>query len=357
MDTAASAPEARERYLTRAVEASIRIAVVAIFAVLCVQILSPFLIPLVWGVIIAVSLYPLQQWFEKRMKGKRGLAAAAVSVLMLLVILVPVFLLAGTLIAGLKDAAEAFRAGTVRIPLPPPGVESWPVIGTQVAAVWTLASTNLEAAAVEFAPALKASGMWLLALAGNVGLAVLLVFASVIIAGVFLAYAEQGSRAVHAFAARLAGDQGKAFVRTAELTVRSVARGILGVAFIQAALAGIGLLVAGIPAAGLWAFLCLLFSIVQIGSLPVLLPAVIYMWATAETLPAILFTVWSLFVTVSDNILKPILLGRGADAPMLVVLLGAIGGFIAYGVAGLFVGAVVLSLGFRLYQSWVGGTD
>jgi predicted PurR-regulated permease PerM len=357
MDTSSNASADRTGYLARAVESSIRIAVVAIFAVLCFQILSPFLIPIIWGVIIAVSLYPVQQWFEKRLKGKRGLAATAVSVLMLLVILIPVVLLAGTLITGLKDAADSFRSGEVHIPLPPPGVETWPVIGKQLAGIWTLASTNLEAAAVEFAPALKTAAMWLLAMAGNVGLAVLLVFASVIIAGVFLAYAESGSRAVQAFAARLAGDQGKAFVRTAELTVRSVARGILGVAFIQAALAGIGLLAAGIPAAGLWAFLCLLFSIVQIGSLPVLLPAVIYIWATAETLPAILFTGWSLFVTVSDNILKPILLGRGADAPMLVVLLGAIGGFIAYGVAGLFVGAVILSLGYKLYQSWVGGTD
>ena len=343
--------------LARAVEASIRIAVVAIFAVLCFQILSPFLLPIVWGVIIAVSIYPIQQWFERRLKGKRGLAATAVSVLMLLVILVPVFLLAGTLISGLKDAADAFREGNVHIPLPPPEVETWPLIGKQLAGVWTLASTNIEAAAVEFAPALKTAGMWLLSLAANVGVAVLMVFASVIIAGVLLAYADQGSRAVQALATRLAGDQGKAFVRTAELTVRSVARGILGVAFIQAALAGVGLLVAGIPAAGLWAFFCLMFSIIQIGSLPVLLPAVIYMFATAETFPAILFAVWSLFVTVSDNILKPILLGRGADAPMLVVLLGAIGGFIAYGVAGLFVGAVVLSLGYRLYLSWVGAAD
>jgi predicted PurR-regulated permease PerM len=184
-------------------------------------------------------------------------------------------------------------------------------------------------------------------------MAVLVFIISVIIAGVILAHADGGSRFASRLATRLAGERGVEMVRTAESTVRSVARGVLGVAFIQASLAGLGLLVAGIPGAGLWAFLCLLLTVMQIGPLPVLIPAAIYMFATADTFPAVVFTVWILIVGVSDNILRPLLLGRGVDTPMVVVLLGTIGGFITSGVVGLFVGAVVVTVGYRLFMQWV----
>jgi predicted PurR-regulated permease PerM len=151
----------------------------------------------------------------------------------------------------------------------------------------------------------------------------------------------------------LAGDRGEEYVKAAESTVRSVAVGILGIAFIQATLAGLGMLVAGIPGAGLWAFVCLILSITQIGGLPVLLPAAIYLFATGDTMPAVLFSIWAVVVGLSDNILKPLLLGRGTDAPMLVVLMGSIGGLIASGVVGLFVGAVILTLGYKLFLVWV----
>jgi predicted PurR-regulated permease PerM len=206
-------------------------------------------------------------------------------------------------------------------------------------------------------PAAVDVGKWLLSSAADMGGAILMFIVSVIVAGVLLAYSENGSRFANRFAIRLAGDQGGDYVRAAESTVRSVAVGILGIAFIQAVLAGLGMLVAGIPGAGLWAFLCLLLAITQIGSLPVLLPAVIYMFVTADTLPAVLFTVWAVLVGLSDNILKPILLGRGVEAPMLVVLLGAIGGLIASGVVGLFVGAVIFTLGYKLFLVWLEGNS
>jgi predicted PurR-regulated permease PerM len=174
---------------------------------------------------------------------------------------------------------------------------------------------------------------------------------------VFLGYSEKGSSFAHKFAARLAGEQGGEFVRAAESTVRSVALGVLGIAFIQAALAGVGMMVAGIPGAGLWAFICLLLSITQIGGLPVLLPAAIYMFATGDTLPAVLFSVWAVLIGLSDNILRPLLLGRGAAVPMLVVLIGSIGGLIASGVVGLFVGAVIFTLGYKLFLLWLEGNS
>ncbi len=344
-------------FVSKVVEASIRIAVIGVLVLLCYRIVSPFVGPIVWAMIIAVAAYPTYLKIEHRLHGRRGLAATIMTVMMLLIMIVPAWLLAGTFISGLNGLAVQLKEGALTIPPPPPSVESWPVIGKQLSALWAGAAQNLGKTLVQYATEIKEAGMWLLSAAGQMGVAVFLFFVSVIIAGVMLAYAEGGKRFLHSLAHRLAGQGGDDLVRVAGSTVRSVFRGILGVAFIQAVLAGLGLLVAGIPGAGLWAFLCLILCVVQIGTLPVLLPAAIYMWATADTLPAVLFTIWAVFVGISDNLLKPLLLGRGTEAPMLIVLIGSIGGFIAIGVVGLFVGAVVLSLGYSLFKGWLASAE
>jgi len=341
--------------VTAAIEAAIRIAVIGALVFWCFKILSPFVMLLIWGAIIAVAVYPAYAKVEAALKGRKGLAATLVTILLLLVLLVPTLFLAETLIGGIRAAADGLREGTLTIPPPPEGVSSWPVIGKQVSSIWAMASTNLEKLVAQFSTELVDLGKQLLSIAGEVGLAIVMFVVSVIISGVFLAFSESGARGVHKFATRLAGEQGKDYVRAAESTVRSVSIGILGIAFIQAVLAGLGMLVAGIPGAGVWAFLCLILSITQIGGLPVLLPAAIYMFATSDTLPAVLFAVWAVFVGLIDNILKPILLGRGAEAPLLVVLIGSIGGLISAGVVGLFVGAVILTLGYKLFLVWLEG--
>jgi predicted PurR-regulated permease PerM len=340
-------------FVAKAVEASIRIATIGVLVFWCFQIVAPFIIPIVWGMIIAVAAYPAQKKLETLFGGRKGLAATVLSLLMVLALLVPATLLAQAVISGVQGVAEQLKEGKLGMPPPPPGIETWPIIGKQLAALWSGSVQNLEKAIVHFAPQIKEVGIWLLSAAGGMGLAVLLFIVSIVVAGVFLAYADGGSRFAHKLATRLAGDRGEDLVRTAESTVRSVARGVLGVAIIQASLAGLGLLVAGIPGAGFWAFLCLLLTVMQIGPLPVLLPAAVYMFATADTLPAIVFTIWILVVGVSDNILRPLLLGRGVDTPMIVVLLGTLGGFITSGVVGLFVGAVVVTLGYRLFLAWL----
>jgi predicted PurR-regulated permease PerM len=342
-------------FVNKAVEASIKIAVVAVLVVLCYSVISPFIGLMAWGIIIAVAAYPTYLKVEKRLNGRRGLSATIMTILMLLVVIVPVWLLAGTFISGISELAGKLQEGTLVIPPPPASVESWPLVGKKVAALWASAAANLDQTLMDHSIEIKAAGGWLLSGAAKMGLVVILLFASMIVGGVFLAYAEPSRRLAFRIARRLAGEKGEELVLGAGTTIRSVFRGILGVAFIQSVLAGVGLLAAGIPGAGLLAFVCLLLSVVQIGPLPILLPAIIYMWFTADTLPALAFTVWSIFVGVSDNILKPLLLGRGADAPMLVVLLGAIGGFIALGVIGLFVGAVILTLGHRLFMAWLSG--
>ncbi len=347
----------QKRLVSAAIEATIRIAVIGALAYWCLRIVAPFVMPLLWGAIIAVAVYPAYAKVEKAFRGRKGLAATAITIGLLLVILAPVLLLADTLVGGIRIAAEGLREGTLSIPPPPEGVSSWPLIGKQLAALWTSASDNLPGLIAQMGPAAMDAAKWLLGGAASIGIAVLMFIVSVVVAGVLLAFSERESMAVRKFAARLMGDQGADHVKTAESTVRSVAVGILGIAFIQAVLAGLGMLVAGIPGAGLWAFVCLLLSITQIGGLPVLLPAAIYMFATGDTLPAVLFSIWAVVVGLSDNILKPLLLGRGTDTPMLVVLLGAIGGLIASGVVGLFVGAVVLTLGYRLFLVWLEGNS
>ncbi|MCX6268121.1 MAG: AI-2E family transporter [Bacteroidetes bacterium] len=196
---------------------------------------------------------------------------------------------------------------------------------------------------------------WFLSMLSNAGMGVLMFIVSVIISGVFLVFADSGANATREIAVRLMGERGIETVANAEVTVRNVARGILGVAFIQAFLAGLGFLVAGIPGAGLWALISFILAIVQIGVGPVVIGVLIYAFLKLSTLTAILLTVWCIPLLVIDNVLKPLLLGRGAPVPMLVIFLGAIGGFISFGIIGLFVGAVVLSLGYNLAILWLKG--
>jgi predicted PurR-regulated permease PerM len=347
----------QNRLVAAAIEASIRIAVIGAFVFWCFRIFAPFMMLLIWGVIIAVAVFPAYKKIETALRGRRGLAAMAMTIGLLLVLLIPSLLLSKTLVEGIQWAAQGLREGTLRIPPPPEGVGTWPVIGKQLAAVWTMASENVENVIAKMGPEAVEAGKWLLGSAASVGIAILMFVASVIIAGVFLAYSEKGAPFANKLATRLAGEHGGDFVKAAESTIRSVAVGVLGIAFIQAVLAGVGMLVAGIPGAGLLAFLCLILSIVQIGGLPVLLPAAIYMFATGDTLPAVLFSVWAVLIGLSDNVLRPIFLGRSAEAPMLVVLVGSIGGLLASGIVGLFVGAVIFTLGYKLFLVWLEGNS
>jgi predicted PurR-regulated permease PerM len=343
-------------FLTRTLEVTIRIGVILLLAALCFQIVRPFLIPVLWGIIIAVAVFPAYRWLESALKGRAWLAALCVSLVLFVILLIPTVLLADTLVDAVRVLAKKLQAGTLEVPPPPASVAAWPLIGEPLDSFWRAASENLPLALKPLTPQLKALGSWLLASAAQAGLGILQFFAAIIISGMLLAYTQLGSRTVRTLGIRLAGEQGADYINVAEVTVRSVARGILGVALIQSLLAGLGFLVAGIPGAGLWAFIALFLSVIQIGVIPVTLPLVIYMFATAEPVTAIIFLVWNIFVSVIDNLLKPILLGRGGRVPMLVIFAGSIGGFIALGIIGLFTGAVILALGYKLFMAWLEGT-
>jgi len=336
-----------------AVEVLIRLVALAILVIWCFRILQPFILPTLWGIIIAVAIFPMYKMLADALGGRRRLAAGLVSASFFALLLVPTVMLTRALVQNVAGLAQHVRDGQLRIPLPPEGVQSWPLIGEFVANLWTTAATNLGDALKIVEPQIKAFGGWLLEVAAGAGLGLLMLLFAFIIAGVMLAMSARGDQLVRGVSRRLAGERGDEFTRLAENTIRSVARGVLGVAVIQALLAGVGMLVAGVPGAGIWALLCLILATVQIGVAPILIPAVIWMFATGDTFTAVLFLVWSIFVLVLDNVLKPILLSRGVDVPMAVIFLGAIGGMLLSGIIGLFIGAMVLALGYKLFQAWL----
>ena len=342
-----------QRFLRLTVEAAIRIGLLAALTLWCFSIARPFLVPIVWGTIIAVALYPVYRRLEARLGGRGGLAASLCTVLMLAALLVPSMLLAGSMLDGAQQAAAAFQGGTLKIPAPPARVATWPVIGEDLFQFWLLASENLQAALRELGPTLKDGGRWLLDFAAGVGLGLLQFVVAIIVAGVLLAHAESGGHAARAIAQRLAPAHGLEFAETAEKIVHSVATGIVGVALLQGLLAGLGFLVAGVPGAGLLTLVCIVLGVIQVGVVIVLIPVVIWLFSAADTTTAVAFLVYAVLIAPVDNILKPMLLGRGVKVPIVVVFIGAIGGFISTGIIGLFVGAVIFTLGYGLLVAWL----
>ncbi len=340
-------------FFNRLLEATIRISIVAILAMWCMQIVKPFLIPIIWGIIIAIASYPGYRRLRRMVGERHGVAAPLFTLLALMILIVPIVLLAETAVDGIQMIVSQLSDGDLNLPPPPESVATWPVVGNELHQFWQRASDNLESLLTTFTPQLKVLAAWLLTTVADMGFGILQFVVAIIIAGVLLANASSGYAVAHTIAKRLAGDPGDAFADLAEATVRSVARGILGVAFIQSLLAGVGFLIVGVPGAGLWALLCLLLAVIQIGIIPIILPMVIYVFSTADTLTAILFLLWSIFVSVIDNILKPILLGRGVETPTLVIFLGTIGGFLTSGIIGLFIGPIILAIGYKLFLAWL----
>ena len=340
-------------FLNRTVEATIRIGLIAVLVLYCFQIVRPFLIPVVWGVIIAVALHPNYLWLQRVLGERRTLAAVLFVVLALVLLVAPTFMLSDTLVTGVTGLSRSLSEGKLIIPMPPESIAGWPLIGQPLDKFWRLASVNLGGALVEIEPQLKVLGKWLLSAAAGAGLGILQFILAIVIAGVILHHGESGKRVSYAIARRLAEEHGAGFIDLARATIRSVSRGILGVALLQSILAGLGFLAAGLPAAGLWAFLCLLLSVIQIGIFPITIPAIIYVFATGEPTTAVIFLIWNLMVGSLDNVLKPLLLGRGVNVPMAVIFVGAIGGFLASGIIGLFIGSVILVLGYELLLDWL----
>ncbi len=338
---------------SRVLDLLVRLAIVTALLIWSFQILKPFLMMMIWGTILAIATAPVCGTLSDWLSGRRTLAAVLTSLALLLLLLVPSFFLADSLLGGISLVRENWEQGTFQIPPPTDQVKELPLIGEKVYHYWFVASTHLDQLLLPLAPYLKTAGRLILDTAKGVGLAVIQIIFSIIISGVMLAKLDRFKLAMASIARRLNATRGDELLEEAIVTVRSVTRGILGVAFLQAVLTGIGLGVAGIPGAGLWTLLALVCGIIQIGVGPILLLAVFYLFSTATTTKAVLFLLWALLIIPLDNILKPLLLGKGTSVPMLVIFLGALGGFVKSGLIGLFVGAVVLSLAYKLFLAWV----
>jgi len=340
-------------FLQRALETSIRIGLVALIVLWCFQVVRPFIPPIVWGIILAIAIHPAYVRLNGVLGGRERLTAAILVVGVLLVLIVPSVMITTSVVESATELAVDLKEGELRIPPPPAQVADWPVVGGRLHAFWATASRNLEAALGQAGPQLKAVGRWVLETGATAGFGIVMFALSIVIAGVMLSYGEQATDMARKIARRLARERGDELVELTRATVQSVTRGILGVALIQAVLSGIALLLADVPAAGLWALLVLLAATVQIPAVLILGPIIVYVFATSSMLVAVPFAIWSLAVSLSDNVLKPMLLGRGVDVPMLVIFLGAIGGFILQGIIGLFVGAVLLAVAYKLFEAWL----
>jgi predicted PurR-regulated permease PerM len=335
------------------IDTAIRISLVALLAYWSFLICKPFVVLLIWSIIIAVAIFPLFKKFETLFGEQKKLALILFTLLLLSILIVPSILLISSLIETARGLAETMQTGTLHIPPPPSNVAEWPVIGKHIFSVWTAASENLVDTLSRFKSELKVVGTWVLSTtAGTVG-SVLQFIISIIIASVFMANANGANQFSKSLFIRVAGEAGKDFAEIAGATMRSVAQGVLGVAFIQALLAGIGLLLMDVPGAGLWTLGVLLLAIMQLPTILLLGPIVVYVFSVADTVPAVIFMVWSLLVGLSDNVLKPLFLGRGMDIPMLVILIGAIGGMMLHGIIGLFIGAVILAIVYKLFIQWL----
>ena len=345
-------PAPDKAYLNRALEVSIHICLFVLLAAACLLILSPFIAVAVWGLIISIAGYPGYSRLRKLLGGRGGFASVLFTVLLLSVLIVPLALLARTLIDGFQALAVRVHDETLTIPPPPQNIASWPILGKPLSDLWSLASNNVSAALQSLAPQLKPVANGLLSAAAGVGVGVLQFFISILISGFVLANTSQCAKVSRELAIRLFGNRGPEYAALAGATVRSVATGILGVALIQSLLAGLGFLMVRLPGAGLWALLFLIAAVLQVGGL-LLIPFVIYVFATTSTAKAVVFLIWCIVVALMDNVLKPLLLGRGVPVPIIVVFLGAIGGFLAMGIIGLFVGPIVLSVGYKLLLAWL----
>jgi len=339
----------------RGIEIALRSGLLLLLGVACFLVVQPFLTVIGWAVIMTMALHPVFARLSAALGDHRRSSAALLTLLLLGALIAPAVALSETLVSGVRTLAAGLQDGSFAIPMPPESVHTWPLIGERLANAWSAAATNLDATLAAYRGDLAQIGRWLLSKVAGLGLGIAQFVFATIITGVLLATADTHNAWTLRVARRIAGADGERFVTLAVATTRSVAAGVLGVALIQAVLAGLGLLAVGIPGAGLWAMVALLTCIVQVGPAPVLLPAVIYVFATGETLTAVLFSAWALFVMLIDNFLKPLLLGRGVDVPVVVVVMGAIGGLLTMGVIGLFVGAIVLVLGYTAIVIWLDG--
>lgn len=331
---------------------AIRLVCLGLLAYWSFILIEPFLTIIVWSVIIAVAIYPAFEWLSRKLWGWRSLAALTITIVGLVILLGPATWLGLNLADSVRVLSVRLGSGSTIIPPPHEAVKAWPLIGGKLYEIWQLASTNLQALLLDIAPHFKSLGTRLLGVAGSVGINLIQFVVAAVVSGFLLIPGPALVQSFKNFLGHIAAKRGEAFVDLAGATIRNVSRGVMGIAILQALLAGVGMLFAGVPAAGLFSFLVLLLGIVQIGPSIIVLPLIGWAWLTMSTTMAIVFTAYMLPVNLIDNALRPLILAKGLSTPMPVILVGVIGGTLAHGMIGLFVGPIVLSIAWQLSAVW-----
>ena len=334
------------------VDLIIRVACLALLLAWSVLIIRPFLPIMAWAVILAVVLYPGFVWCTKRLRLPPMAAALLMTLASLAVLFGPITWLSLSLIESLRSFAHRLEAGDIPIPPPHDSVKGWPLIGGQLFELWQQASTNLEAAIMQITPELKPFAGTLFSFASSSGISMLSFITAVLLSGfLFVPGPALADKARHAVR-HIAAQRGDEFMHLTSVTIRNLARGVIGVSLLQAILIGVGLIVAGIPGAGLLALCALILGILQIGTMIVVVPVLIFAWMQMSTAAALVLTIYLVPVGLLDNILRPIVMAHGLKTPMLVILIGVLGGVLVHGMIGVFVGPVVLAIAWELLAAW-----
>ncbi|MFL6819907.1 MAG: AI-2E family transporter [Bradyrhizobium sp.] len=335
------------------IQLAVRLVLLAFLLYWSFVLVRPFIPILAWSVVLTVALYPPFKWLSIHLGDRPKLAALIITAVNLAIIIGPATWLGLGLIDGLQGFAVQLGEGTFAVPSPPESIKTWPIVGGQIYGLWDQASTNLRAALRELAPHLKPLAAPVLAFAGSAGVGTLKFVLSIAVAGFLFLYGPDLVAATRRIQARVVTQRSEDFVGLAGVTIRTVSQGVIGVAVLQSLLAGIGLKLAGVPHAGVLAFAVLILAILQIGSVIVILPVIIWIWLTKDFVVALLLTIYLLIVGLADNVLKPLLMGRGLSTPMLVIFIGVVGGMLAHGIVGLFVGPIILAVAWELMMAWI----
>lgn len=345
-----------KRLSARLLDVFIRTGLVLAMTMLCYRIFAPFLPLMLWALILAVTMYPIHQRIAGRLGGRQGLAATVVVLIGILLIVVPTSVLLSSLGDSTLALLDNIKHNTLKIPAPSPDIAGWPIIGKKVHAFWLQTHADLPSVIQSMQPKIGELAKHSLEIVTGTGSKILQFFFSFIIAGVIMAYGESGAKAALAIFERIIGtDRGKGFTSLSTATIRTVAAGVIGIACIQAIFIGLALIIIGIPWAGVLAMITLVLGIAQLPAFLVTLPVAGYIWYSGDygTGAAIGYTVLLVVSGNADNVLKPFMLGRGVDAPMPVILLGALGGMATTGILGMFIGATLLALGYQIFMWWV----
>ena len=338
----------------------IRLGLLVFLAFLSMRVLSPFLTILVWGMFLAIMLYPLHQYIAKRLGGKQGTTAVLLVLFGFILIGVPLIMMGDSLSGHMYDLQSAYKNKTLSIQKPSAAVAEWPIVGERLYNGWNEAATDLPMFLEERKEQIKVINAKILSAAKDTVGSIFQFIGALVIAGIMMAWGAEGGDAMRRILNRIAGPvKGPELQHLTVATVRSVATGVLGIAYIQGMLFGLGFILAGVPAAGVLAFLIMCIAIIQLPTAIIALPVVIYIWSTGDSSLAanIFYTIYFVLVGLADNVLKPLLLGRGVDAPMPVILIGALGGLVVSGLIGLFLGAVLLAVAYQIFWYWVDDPD